>query len=350
MSVRIVRPLILLAALALAFAPGRIVWAEASSPPQRVIFDTDICGDCDDVLALAMLHAMQSRGECELLAVTVSADNELAGPLVDAINTFYGRGTIPVGVVRPGGPKFDSKYLLMVNQRDGGAFRYPHRLTSGHDAPEAVSLLRKTLAAQPDGSVVVIQVGFSTNLARLLDSKPDAASPLTGEALVRSKVQLLSLMAGAFQPIDGNAEFTEYNVAQDVPSAKTVAERWPTPRIWSGFEIGIALPYPATSIERDYGYVAHHPVSEAYIRYEPPPHNRPTWDLTSVLQAVRPDRGYFELSPAGTVAIQPNGANTFTPRADGRDRFLILPADRADRVTEALVELSSQPPDQGPGR
>ena len=56
-------------------------------------------------------------------------------------------------------------------------------------------------------------------------------------------------------------------------------------------------PTPPSSIERDYGYVAHHPLAEAYIRYIPPPHNRPTWDLTSVLYAVLGDRGYFDVSP-----------------------------------------------------
>ena len=71
--------------------------------------------------------------------------------------------------------------------------------------------------------------------------------------------------------------------------------------VYSGFEIGIALPYPATSIERDYNYVPHHPLAEAYIRRNPPPHNRPTWDLTSVLIAVLDDRGYFDFSPVGKV-------------------------------------------------
>ena len=146
-------------------------------------------------------------------------------------------------------------------------------------------MLRKALASQPDRSVVIAQVGFSTNLARLLDSPPDEYSPLTGRELVEKKVKLLSLMAGAFQTIDGNRRYLEYNVVKDVPSARALAERWPTAMVYSGFEIGIALPYPAVSIERDYGYVPHHPLAEAYIRYIPPPHNRPTWDLTSVLYA-----------------------------------------------------------------
>ena len=114
--------------------------------------------------------------------------------------------------------------------------------------------------------------------------------------------------------------------------------------VFSGFEIGIALPYPAVSIERDYGYVAHHPLAEAYIRYIPPPHNRPTWDLTSVLYAVLGDRGYFDVSPRGRVTVESDGSTRFEETADGRHSYLILRPEQKPRVLEALVQLSSQPP------
>jgi hypothetical protein len=320
--------------------------ADAAEAP-GLIFDTDICGDCDDVLALGMIHALQSRGTCRLLAVTVSVDNELAAPFVDAVNTFYGRGDIPIGVVAKGGVVEQSKYLGMVEQKDAdGRYRYPHDLKSGKDAPAAVALLRKVLAAQPDLSVVMAQVGFSTNLAGLLGSEPDELSPLSGVELVRRKVKLLSLMAGAFKPIDGNARYREYNVVRDIPSCRIVAQRWPTGMVFSGFEIGIALPYPATSIERDYGYVAHHPLAEAYIRYIPPPHNRPTWDLTSVLQAVLGNRGYFGMSAPGRVTVETDGSTHFKPEPDGNHRYLILRPEHTMRVLEALVQLSSQPPER----
>ena len=309
-----------------------------------LVFDTDICGDCDDVLALGMIHALQSRGVCRLIAATVSADHELAAPFVEAVNTFYGRGEIPIGVVGAGGVVSDSRYLGLADVRDGGRLRYPHKLASGKSAPGATSVLRAALAAQPDGSVVVVQVGFATNLARLLDSAADEHSPLTGEALVRKKVKRLSLMAGAFRTIDGNAHYLEYNVVKDVPSCRALASRWPTPMEWSGFEIGIALPYPAASIERDFRYVEHHPLAEAYVRYNPPPHCRPTWDLTSVLQAVYPDRGYFDLSARGTVIVEPDGFTRFTPDPAGRSRYLVLKPEQGPRVLEALVQLASQPP------
>jgi hypothetical protein len=332
--------------------------AGAAEPP-GLIFDTDICGDCDDVLALGMIHALQSRGACRLLAVTVSVDNELAAPFVDAVNTFYGRGDIPIGVVRKGGVVEQSKYLGLVNEKgEGGGDRFPHDLKSGKEAPAAVALLRKVLAAQPDQSVIMAQVGFSTNLADLLGSAPDAASPLSGTELVSRKVKLLSVMAGAFRPIEGNTHYVEYNVIKDLPSFDRLVREWPTRIAFSGFEIGIALPYPAVSIERDYGYVRHHPLAEAYIRHIPPPHERPTWDLTSVLYAVLGDRGYFEVSPPGTVSVRassfgagsvPPGATSFREDPGGKHFYLILKPEQRARVREALVQFSSQPPSQASG-
>jgi hypothetical protein len=315
----------------------------------RLIYDTDICGDCDDVLALGMIHALQSRGHCRLLAVTISVDHELAAPFVEAVNAFYNRNQIPIGVVGNGGVVEKSAFLSLVDERDGERLRYPHRLASARFAPSATAMLRKTLVAQPDGSVVIAQVGFSTNMARLLDSSADEHSPLPGAELVRRKVRLLSLMAGAFQPIEGNRRFREYNVAKDVKSARSLAERWPTPMIYSGFEIGIALPYPSASIERDYGYVPHHPIAEAYTRRNPPPHNRPTWDLTSVLIAVLGDRGYFDVSATGRVTIEPDGFTRFEETSQGNHRILILRREHKARVLEAMVQLSSQPPSEVAG-
>ncbi|MFO0869996.1 MAG: nucleoside hydrolase [Pirellulales bacterium] len=310
-------------------------------PPVRVIFDTDMGNDVDDALALAMLHALQKRRDCELLAVTLTKNHPLAGRFVDAVNTFYGRGDLPIGVRRQGKLE-DSKFLPLATVNDQGQLRYPHDLDPA-TAPDAVPLLRQLLAREPDHSVVLVQVGFFSNLAELLDTPADAHSALTGRQLIEQKVKLLSIMAGAFQTIHADNRYREYNVVQDIPAAQQLARHWPTPIVWSGFEIGIALPYPAASIQRDYGYVPHHPIAEAYYRYEAPPHERPTWDLTAVLYAVRPEAGYFDLSPPGRVTVEADGFTRFVPQAQGRDRFLVLSDRQAPRVREALVQLSSQP-------
>ena len=331
---------ILMSSIALTNCTG-IAGAQSKAVP--LIFDTDIGNDCDDVLAMGVIHALQSRGHCRLIAVTITKDHEQCAPFTDAINTFYGRGDIPIGVCHSGITPQQSRFTGLVTAHDNGVDRYPHDLRSGKDAPDAVTILRKALAAEADGSVVIVQVGFSTNLANLLKSPADDISPLNGHDLARQKVKLLSVMAGAFVPINGQ-EHLEYNVTEDIPSAGIVAQQWPTQIVYSGFEIGLAIPFPATSIEQDFNYVPFHPLKAAYVLYEPPPHNRPTWDLTSVLYAVFPDRGYFGISAAGTVTVDARGATQHSPTDNGLHRFLTLTSEQQTRVTEALVQLSSEPP------
>ena len=323
---------------------------QADEPGQSVplIFDTDIGNDVDDVLALGMIHSLQSRGECELLAVTITKDHEHAAAFTDAVNTFYGRGEIPIGVCRSGVTPEAGKFNGLGVTMDGGKLRYPHDLLSGKDAPDAVDVLRNALAGQKDESVVIAQVGFSTNLAALLTSKADVHSPLRGRKLIQQKVRLLSIMAGAFTQIPGKDgqlyDHKEYNIVKDIPAAKNLAADWPTPVVWSGFEIGISLAYPHQSIERDFNYVKHHPLAEAYVLYNPPPHDRPTWDLTSVLYGVRPNHSYFDISEPGTVAVADDGLTTFDKTTAGRHRYLIINQAQKLRTLEALQLLSSEPP------
>ena len=331
----------LLLALALAVVP-------AKAEPVRIIYDTDIGNDVDDVLALAMLHSLMTRGDCELLAVTVTKSAQQSGPFVDAVNTFYGRPELPIAVIRRPNTPEPGKFLPLAAAQDDGRPRYPHDLKTSAEAADPNQFLRKLLSQQPDHSLVLVQVGFFSNFAALLDTPGDGFSPLTGKELVKQKVRLLSIMAGSFQTINHNNHYLEYNVKIDVPAAQKLAKEWPTPIVWSGYEIGIAVPYPHESTERDYNYVPHHPIKESYVLYNPPPHDRPTWDLTAVLYAVHPDRGYFDLSPPGTVTVENDGFTRFQPKAKGRDRFLIMSDLQAARVREALVQLSSQPPRRTP--
>lgn len=316
-----------------------------AADPVRVVFDTDISGDVDDVLALAMLHTLADRGECSIEAVTISKINPLTAPFVDAVNTFYGRPDIPIGVTRDA-QKRESKYLHLVETKDHEAFRYPHDLLSAGDAPDAVKVLRKVLANAEDHSIVLIQVGLAANLADLVESAPDELSPLTGEDLVKQKVKLASVMAGAFAPVHGNAHYLEANVKNGIGSMQRFAQKWPdeVPVVWSDFLIGIAVPYPRESIARDFSYREHHIVREAYLLHSGPNHDRPTWDLTSVLHAVRPDDNYFGLSERGRVDVEKDGFTTFSPAKNARDRYLTMNDNQTLRVIEALRYLVSQPP------
>ncbi|MDF9827628.1 inosine-uridine nucleoside N-ribohydrolase [Ereboglobus sp. PH5-10] len=315
--------------------------------PVKIIFDTDMGNDVDDALALAMLHSLQNRGESELLAVTLTYPTPDAGQFVAAVNTFYGRPNIPIGVT-PDAPVAvpESKYLKVAAYKDSkGKLLYPAKFNAAK-APKSVDLIRRVLASAGDREIVMVQVGFSTNLARLLESGPDAISPLSGKELVRQKVKILSIMAGQFPQDTRNKKKPEFNVRWDVPAARKLVAGWPTPIVWSGFEIGKAVLYPAWSIDNDYRYVKNHPVQQAYQAYNPTPHERPCWDLTSVAYAVWPgkDRGYFTLSPAGNVEFGPDGHTKFVADKNGNNYYLIVDAVQAARLREVLAALASEPP------
>lgn len=319
----------------------------ASAEPVKLIFDTDMGNDIDDAMALAMIHSLEKRGACELLAVTSTKDHPLSVPFIDALNTFYGAPDVPIGAVKGSGvtPEKGKYNGLVEKKHEDGSLVYPHDLVSGDDAPDSVDLLRKTLAAQPDGSVMLVQVGFFTNLARLLESKPDSHSDLSGKDLIGKKVKETVIMAGAFQTIRFGTQHLEYNVVKDIPSAQKLAADWPGPLVWSGFEIGIAAAYPWQSIMEDYDYLDHHIVKEGYLDYVPQhPHDRPTWDLSAVLYAVYPDRDYFGVSPVGNVRVNDEGRTDFFPKEGGNDRYLIMDEIQTERVREAFVQLCTEAP------
>src|SRR5207248_1607473 len=100
-------------------------------------------------------------------------------------------------------------------------------------------------------------------------------------------VRLLSVMAGGFGP---NAAKIEYNIATDLPSARKLFSDWPTPVVASGFEVGSAILYSGRSMRADYRWAADHPLVFCYEQYRGLGNDQPTWDLTSALYAVRPDR------------------------------------------------------------
>jgi inosine-uridine nucleoside N-ribohydrolase len=271
-----------------------------------------------------MLHVLTDRGECELIAVTLTNANPAAVPYIRMINRFYGRGDLPVGAAVKD---------LKGGNGDGymaAALRAMHD-TGSASAPEPAPTLLRRLLQNAREKVVIVQTGFSTNLAALLDSP-------SGDALAKEKVALVVAMAGNFA--DGAPE---YNVRVDAVSAKAVFERWPTPIVFSGFEIGRELLFPASVIEHDFGYAIPHPVAESYRAYKTMPYDRPTWDLTAVLEAVRPERGYFGHSEDGTVAVGANGVTSFTPGKGDRQYLRLDPARRAE-ILAVLELLASEPP------
>jgi len=293
----------------------------APDVPRKIIFDTDMVEDYDDVGAMALLHALADEGRCEILAMGTCTRDNSSVAVVELINAFYGRPEIPVGCAKEigvvGVPGKDpkrpghQKYVRLAREYAKWV-RHPN----SNDAPDANAVYRRALASAPDGSVVFCSVGFVTNMRRLLESKPDAVSPLDGKALVAKKVCAWYAMAGSLP--NGR----EYNVEKDAASAKIAFAEWPTPIVVSDFGIGRDTYAGRGVTERDYPYP--NPVKDIFSRclpsragaHAPKAWDRDelghtAWDETTVLAAVFGATRHFDLVH-GRMAVDATGRNSWT--------------------------------------
>jgi purine nucleosidase len=300
-----------------------LLGAAEPKPPVRLIFDTDIESDVDDVGSVALLHALADRGEVEILAMGVSAKYPWSVPCLSALNQYFGRPELPLGGVKGPGVEEGSKYAETI------AREFPHRIASGEDAPDAAHVYRAVLAAQPDQSVVMVSVGFLTNFRNLLSTVADGHSPLTGRELVAQKVKLWVCMGGRFPA------GREWNVFRDAAASREAIEGWPTPILFSGFEVGMhvktgaglkALP-PESPVRRSY---------ELFNNLQ----DRESWDQTAVLYAVRGLDGGLEhlwkLSEPGEILLAEDGSNRWRSDAQGRHRYFVPVAPPAEAA--AIIE------------
>jgi inosine-uridine nucleoside N-ribohydrolase len=301
--------------------------------PVPIIFDTDMGPDYDDVGAIAMLHAMADKNECRILATMASDKHKRVAAVLSVLNTYFNRPGIPIGVVRGnavdiGAPqKWDSLIIA----------RYPHAITSNETVMDATELYRKILATQPDKSVTIITVGFLTNMANLLQSKPDKYSPLTGKALIQKKVKCLVSMAACFDK--ALMPFKEFNVMKDSAASKTAFDNWPTPIIFSGFEIGVKIHTGLPIVNNS--AIAHSPVKDIFAQSIPLDPNdkngRMSWDETAVLVAVRGHQPYFDVVK-GKIICYANGSTGWNSNGD-RDYYLVqkMPITEIEKLLNGLI-------------
>lgn len=299
----------------------------------KIIFDTDMGPDYDDVGAIAVLHALADSGECEILATVASDAHPSIAPTIEVLNRYFGRDSLPVGVAAQGAPDFTAKNgwndtLINTYARDLQDKTYPN----------AVKVYRQVLAAQPDQSVTIVTVGFLSNLSALLDSQPDEHSELKGVDLVKAKVKQLVAMAGAFP------QGSEFNVNQHAAASVNTFNNWPTPILFSGFEIGAKIfTGGKVAAREDDG-----PVTTAYkfnlkTYTKDGESNRQSWDQTAVLIAVRNPADYFYVNGPGKFIINEDGSNAWDPTIDAGHRFLVHKYPY-QHIADAVEELMLQTP------
>ena len=302
----------------------------------KIIFDTDIGGDADDLGALAMLHNFVDKNECELLAVMSWSTNKYAVPAVDALNRYYSHPAIPIGIRK------DEIFESKKNYNRIIAENFPYKLNN-EDAPDATDLYRKILAEQDDRSVSIVTVGPLANIKRLIQSKPDKHSPLTGSELICKKVKEFVIMGGKFP--SGENEWNFNGGMQGV--TKFVVENLQVPVVFSGFELGVQIKTAAvfnqidknTPLYKGFLYFSQH-ATWMKDRFEGKILDNASYDQTAVLYAVRGGVGkYWEPVCGGYVEVDENGDNRWITGKVTNQSYLKLLEDPEKMATmiEAIM-------------
>lgn len=278
----------------------------------KIIFDTDLGPDYDDVGALAFLHAMADSGKAEILATVSSNKHALVAPSINVINTYFGRGELPIGAPKTIGVNLGSSQ----HWADSIVKKYPHSIKATAEVADAVDIYRKILSNEADNSVTIVTVGFLTNLNNLLKSKPDNISHLTGKELIIRKVKRLVSMAGRFP------EGKEFNIYMDSVASKFVYENWPGEIIFTGFEIGAEIHTGLKLIKAD---IQNSPVKDVFRISIPlsaeDKEGRMSWDETAVLIGVYGTNGFFD-TVRGQIIVNPDGSNTWENNPAGKQIYV----------------------------
>jgi len=266
------------------------------SQAQKIILDTDLDSDVDDVGAMALLHTLADNGRAEILGIVVTSDDEYSPLCADAINHYFGRPDIPIGVEKGIELRQHSLYTRAISSE------FPHSLESYNDAEDATALYRRLLAQEPDSSVTIVTVGHLTNLMGLIESVPDQISPLTGLELVRLKTKSWVCMGGSYP---GGKEANFYR--PDPKSTQVCVEKWPGLVVFSGWEIGKDIITGGTYLK---AYLSpQNPVWRAYQLYNDF-QGRMSWDQTALLYALS-DYAYWDIERTGYCEVREDGSNTW---------------------------------------
>lgn len=285
-----------------------------ASRMMNIILDTDIDTDCDDAGALAVLHALQSRGDITILGVICCVPQEDCASCVWAINAAYGRSDIPVGLVRIpdwiGNSTYESYRCHRAECTEDNTKPLYNKVITASVAErlpdnihvDAVTRYRELLSSAPDGSVTVCAIGTLTALAQLLDSGPDEISDLSGRSLVARKVRTLVSMAEAAHPSGRDC----FNWRTDRVSAAKVITEWPTDLVVSNMGRNIRTGRRLMST-----LPADHPVHQAYRTFlGSTDADRPSWDQLAVMYAASgPSAVFTEHWESGLLFDEDSGAH-----------------------------------------
>ena len=304
----------------------------------NIIFDTDFGGDADDLGALAMLNHFHNKEECKLLAVMCWNTEQYAVSAIDAVNTFYGNSEIPVGKRAEDAQRTEWNHTKVL----ADSLRHDATL---ENAMETTALYRKLLGKAQDQSITLVTVGPLLNIKRLIDSKADMYSPLSGRELMKAKVKEFVIMGGQFPTgerkewnFDGNMSGITKYVVQHLNEIPTT---------YLGYEIGLDIKTGEVFNELPKGsplYLGFYHFSKnapwLNHQFKGKIYDNSTYDQTAVLYAVRDGVGkYWTRSENGICIPDDEGRNTWEAADTSKHSYLVLqwPIEKMETEIEKFM-------------
>jgi hypothetical protein len=306
--------------------------AKQAKGAPRVIIDTDLSRWWDDATTIGLANVLHDQGKLRILGIVSNVPNAVAVAALDAINTGYGHGDIPLGAVA--GSEADS---FQHGYTDEVVKRLPNSVDDHTDVPNAVALYRRLLAKQPDKSVTIISVGGYTNLAGLLASKRGQGSSRDGRALVEDKVKRLVQMDGIFP--GGGPAFTNQKIDLAAATAVVGGQGWPTPIAWVDGLGGVQTMVGGTLCTTE---KAKHPMRIVYeVLFACGPPGDGNWDAPTLLYAIGDAPSVFsEQGQGGAAVINAQGGLSWeTPSSRPNDLYVKVVDQQAlnQRIDELLA-------------
>jgi len=309
----------------------------AATGQVKLILDTDIGGDADDLGAVSMLHHLMDRGECEILGIVSWSATRYAVPAIDALNRYYGHPDIPIGTRRTEEMgQVDWNYNRILAK--GLGYRLDH-----DDVPDATTLYRRILQGAGDKDVVIVTIGPLKNIEDLLSSGPDSISPLAGRELIEKKVREFVIMGGNFP--SGEWEWNFSGGMEGV--TRNVLEQLNVTVTFTGYEVGLAIKTgevlnredPMTPLYMGYMHFSGH-ASWIKENFAGRILDNSSYDQTAVLYAVRGGTGtYWDRISGGTCVADMKGGNRWVRDQNSKHGYLVLKEDpeKMARLIESLM-------------
>lgn len=314
-------------------------------PPLGIAFEGDLGQRIDAVLAVSMLYGLAAKGEARNIALCVSRTSIPTAQMADAIAGVYtarpvgGSAMIGMPETGPAAPSAPLATAVLSRKNPEGTPAYSSNIARVLDTADNAVLIRNMLLAQNDQNAAIVVAGPLTGLARLVSlygAKPQIAT----------KCRLLVVAVGGFPTGQPDPSLTT-----DIAAARTLFAEWPTPIVAVGAEVGVALPYPGATIDKDFVWSqAPHPVVDAYRSVKPVPYDAPASALAAMLYAAHEDDNYFTRSDPGTIRVLDDGRTEFVASANGKHRYLIADAAQAERVTKFYKDMVTAMPAPRGGR